>query len=91
MALGHAIASVSAFHFNEFDSIFVRFVINLSEFYAFLGGKFALMAIKILTFNLMLNFSIQTYEKTQIPLKFANTVVLYKSENGIHLEFKPRS
>ncbi|XP_031628377.1 cytochrome P450 9e2-like [Contarinia nasturtii] len=56
-----------------------------------IGSRFALMEIKALFFYLLLNFTIQPYEKTQIPLKIAKSAVGWVTEKGIHVEFKPRN
>lgn len=56
-----------------------------------LGSRFALMEVKALFFYLILNFNIQPYEKTQIPLEIAKSVLNWSFENGIHLELKPRT
>lgn len=55
-----------------------------------IGSRFALMEIKALFFHLVLNFNIQPYEKTQIPLKIGKTAANWIIDGGMHLEFKPR-
>lgn len=40
-----------------------------------LGSRLALMEIKAILFYLLLKFSIESYEKTQIPLKMGKTAV----------------
>ncbi|XP_055301572.1 probable cytochrome P450 9f2 [Sitodiplosis mosellana] len=55
------------------------------------GSRFALMEIKALLFYLLLNFNIQPYEKTEIPLKIVNSSINWNIGNVIHLEFKPRA
>lgn len=57
----------------------------------FIGSRFALMEIKALFFYLLLNFSIETYEKTQIPIQIAKSAANWITEEGIHLELKPRN
>lgn len=59
--------------------------------FIFAGSRFALMEIKALFFYLLLNFNIQPYEKTQIPIKIAKAAANWSTERGIDLEFKPRS
>ncbi|XP_055301644.1 probable cytochrome P450 9f2 [Sitodiplosis mosellana] len=54
------------------------------------GSRFALMEIKALLFYLLLNFNIQPYEKTEIPLKMSYSHFSWNIANGIHLEFEPR-
>lgn len=56
----------------------------------FTGSRFALMEIKALYFYLVLNFNIQPYEKTQIPIKIAKAPGKLIVENGTYLELKPR-
>lgn len=56
----------------------------------FAGSRFALMNIKAIAFYLLLNFNIQPYEETQIPIKFAKAPAVLTPEKGIHLEFKQR-
>lgn len=56
-----------------------------------IGSRFALMEIKALYFYLLLRFSIQPFEKTQIPVKIAKSTVGWVPENGIHLEFRTRA
>lgn len=48
------------------------------------------MEVKALFFYLLLNFNIQPYEKTQIPIKIAKVALNLNAENGIDLEFKAR-
>lgn len=55
-----------------------------------IASRFAIIASKAIIFQLLVQFTIQPYEKTQIPLRFAKTVMNWKVENGIHLEFVPR-
>lgn len=57
---------------------------------AFSGSRFALMEIKAILFYLLRDFVIQPYEKTEIPIKIAKSAANWVTENGIHLEFKPR-
>ncbi|XP_031628376.1 probable cytochrome P450 9f2 [Contarinia nasturtii] len=55
-----------------------------------IGLRFANMAMKAILFNILLNYSMQPYEKTQIPLKIVKCVVNWATETGIHIEFVPR-
>ncbi|XP_055297251.1 probable cytochrome P450 9f2 [Sitodiplosis mosellana] len=55
-----------------------------------IGSRFALMEVKALFFYLVLNFNIQPYEKTQIPVQIAKSAANWITERGIHVEFKPR-
>lgn len=56
-----------------------------------LGSRFALMQMKALFFYLLLNFNIQPYNETQIPLKIVNSAMLWITEKGINLELQPRT
>jgi len=55
-----------------------------------IGSRFALMEVKTIFFYLLLNFSIEVTEKTQIPLKFENLPFQVKPEKGIWVELRPR-
>ncbi|XP_031624489.1 probable cytochrome P450 9f2 [Contarinia nasturtii] len=55
-----------------------------------IGSRFALMEIKAILYNLLLNFSFEPNEKTQIPLILKKSSFSLDSENGVHLELKPR-
>ncbi|KAJ6647419.1 putative cytochrome P450 9f2, partial [Pseudolycoriella hygida] len=57
------------------------------------GSRFALMEMKAFFFYLLLNFNLEPYEKTQIPVKLAKSSAAanWRSENGINLELKPRT
>uniref|UniRef100_A0A1B0CWX1 Cytochrome n=1 Tax=Lutzomyia longipalpis TaxID=7200 RepID=A0A1B0CWX1_LUTLO len=55
-----------------------------------IGSRFALMEVKALLYYILLNFTIEPNEKTQIPLKLSKEPAL-KAEKGIHLQFRPRS
>lgn len=54
-----------------------------------IGSRFALMEIKVILFYLLLNFSLEPNEVTQIPLKMKRTIVM-TTEKGVNLELKPR-
>ncbi|XP_055301643.1 probable cytochrome P450 9f2 [Sitodiplosis mosellana] len=56
-----------------------------------IGSRFALMEMKALLFYLLLNFNIQPYDETEIPLKIGRSTISWNIKNGIHLEFKPRA
>ncbi|XP_062558865.1 probable cytochrome P450 9f2 [Armigeres subalbatus] len=55
-----------------------------------IGSRFALMEMKAVVYYLLLNFSFEVTEKTQIPLKLEKSPTKIASENGIWLELKPR-
>ncbi|XP_055314969.1 LOW QUALITY PROTEIN: probable cytochrome P450 9f2 [Sitodiplosis mosellana] len=55
-----------------------------------IGSRFALMEIKAILYNLLLNFSFEPNEKTHIPMKLKKTAFTLDGENGVHLELKPR-
>lgn len=58
--------------------------------FVILGSRFALMQIKAILYNLLLNFSFEANEKTEIPLKLKKSPFSLNPENGMFLELKPR-
>ncbi|GAB0096684.1 hypothetical protein DMENIID0001_122270 [Sergentomyia squamirostris] len=54
------------------------------------GSRFALMELKALIYFMVLNFSLEVTEKTQIPLKLANSFGALSSEKGIYFKLRPR-
>lgn len=56
----------------------------------FSGSRFALMEIKAVFYNLLLNFSFEPNERTVIPVKLQKTPFTMRPENGMHLALKPR-
>lgn len=55
-----------------------------------IGMRFALIEVKTVLYHLLLNFSFEATEKTQIPLKLSKSMIAMNSEKGIWLELKPR-
>lgn len=55
-----------------------------------IGSRLALMEVKVIVYNLLKDFSFESYEKTQIPLKMAKNFFALQAENGVWLELKPR-
>ncbi|KAG4067463.1 hypothetical protein HA402_009700 [Bradysia odoriphaga] len=55
-----------------------------------IGSRFALMKLKAILYYLLLNFSFEANENTQIPIKLKKIAFSYVAENGIQLELKPR-
>ncbi|XP_055326850.1 uncharacterized protein LOC129580438 [Sitodiplosis mosellana] len=55
-----------------------------------IGSRFALMELKAILYYLLLKFSFEANEKTQIPLKMKKGLFVLP-EKGVHLELKPRS
>lgn len=55
-----------------------------------IGSRFALMELKTIFYYLVLNFSLEVTEKTQIPLKFDKNPIGLKTERGIWVALKPR-
>ncbi|XP_037029354.1 cytochrome P450 9e2-like [Bradysia coprophila] len=53
-----------------------------------IGSRFALMEIKVILYTLLLNFTFEANEKTQIPIKLRKIELAAK--HGVHLELKPR-
>lgn len=54
------------------------------------GSRFALMAVKAVTYYLILNFTLVPNEKTQMPVQVAKSALGVVPEKGIHLELKLR-
>lgn len=55
----------------------------------FVGNRFALMEIKAILYYLLLNFSFEANNDTQIPLKMKKVAFMI-TEKGVHLELRPR-
>jgi len=55
-----------------------------------IGSRFALMELKAIIYYLLLNFTVEPNEKTQIPIKLKKTPVALITEKGVHLEFRLR-
>lgn len=53
-----------------------------------IGSRFALMSVKSVLFNMLLNFSFEVTEKTQIPLKYKKTMTNVAAENGTWVQLK---
>lgn len=65
----------------------MNFLMNLTHFS---GSRFALMEIKAILYYLLLNFSFEANEKSQIPVKLKTVAFSLIPEKGMHLELKPR-
>lgn len=72
-------------HSYSSSQLYLQF--NLYSF--IVGSRFALMELKAILYYLLLNFSLEVNENTQIPLKFKKGLVV-ATENGVHVELKPR-
>ncbi|XP_058837423.1 cytochrome P450 9e2-like [Topomyia yanbarensis] len=55
-----------------------------------IGSRFALMEVKAIVYYMLLNFSFEMTEKTQVPLQLANGYIGLHSKEGLFVEFKPR-
>lgn len=55
-----------------------------------IGSRFALMELKTVIYYLLLNFSFEKTEKTQIPLQYEKVPFGMKPEKGIWVALKPR-
>ncbi|KAJ6634903.1 putative cytochrome P450 9f2 [Pseudolycoriella hygida] len=55
-----------------------------------IGSRFALMEIKAILYYLLLNFSFEACEKTQIPVKLQKIPFSLKPENGMHVKLRKR-
>lgn len=49
------------------------------------------MEVKAIFYSLLLNFSFEVTEKTDIPFKYENVPFASKSLNGIWIALKPRN
>lgn len=56
-----------------------------------IGSRFALMELKTIMYHLLLKFTFEANEKTQIPLQLAKIAFGIRPENGIWVSLKPRS
>lgn len=56
----------------------------------FTGSRFALMEVKAVIYNILLNFTLEPNAKTSIPLIMKKSPANPVPENGIHLTFKLR-
>lgn len=54
------------------------------------GSRFALMELKAIFYYLLVNFSFERNEQTQIPIKLKRAPFSLYTEKGMHLELKPR-
>lgn len=55
-----------------------------------IGSRLALLKIKVIIYHLLLNFSLEPNENTQIPLRLKKSPFSLRSEKGVFLNFKPR-
>ncbi|XP_001870709.2 probable cytochrome P450 9f2 [Culex quinquefasciatus] len=55
-----------------------------------IGSRFALMEIKAIVYQLLLSFSFERTEQTEVPIQLAKGFVNLASENGVHLRLKLR-
>jgi len=55
-----------------------------------IASRFALTEIKLITYKLLLNFSIEPNSNTQIPVQYKKSTAGVVAEKGIHLDFKRR-
>ncbi|CAO1431140.1 unnamed protein product [Diamesa serratosioi] len=56
-----------------------------------IGSRFAIMEIKTVLYYLLLNFTFDITEKTQIPLKLENSPIQLKIEKGVWIALNPRN
>uniref|UniRef100_U5EY79 Putative cytochrome n=1 Tax=Corethrella appendiculata TaxID=1370023 RepID=U5EY79_9DIPT len=55
-----------------------------------IGSRFALMAMKAIIYNLLLKFTFEICEKTQIPIKISKSPFGLFAEKGVWIQFKLR-
>lgn len=51
-----------------------------------IGSRFALMNVKTVLYNMLLSFSFEVSEKTQIPLQYKKTMMNVVAENGFWIK-----
>ncbi|XP_029732068.2 probable cytochrome P450 9f2 [Aedes albopictus] len=56
-----------------------------------IGSRLALMEMKLIVYYLLRDFSLESTERTQIPLRLVMNGFNLQSEKGVRLKFKPRS
>lgn len=54
-----------------------------------IGSRFALMNVKTVLYYMLLNFTFEVTEKTQIPLKYKKSMMVVGAENGFWVQLKP--
>lgn len=54
------------------------------------GSRFALMEVKAILYNLLLNFSFEPNAKSPIPMVLQKSPFVLAPKDGMHLELKPR-
>ena len=54
-----------------------------------IGSRFALMDVKTVLYQMLLNFNFEVTEKTQIPFKFRKSMINVGAEKGFWLQLKP--
>lgn len=66
--------------------------ILISEIFhiSLIGSRFALMELKAIIYYLLLNFSLEPNEETQIPVKIKK-LPFVAIDGGVHLTLKPRA
>ncbi|KFB49803.1 AGAP012296-PA-like protein [Anopheles sinensis] len=55
-----------------------------------IGSRFALMEVKAVIYHLLLVFSLERVEQTEVPVRLKKGFVALTTENGVHLGFKLR-
>jgi len=53
-----------------------------------IGSRFALMNVKTVLYKMLLNFSFEVTEKTEIPLRYKKTMMNVAIENGTWVQLK---
>lgn len=54
-----------------------------------IGSRFALMDVKTVIYQMLLNFSFEVTEKTPIPFKFKKSMMSVGAEDGFWIKLKP--
>ncbi|XP_055624245.1 probable cytochrome P450 9f2 [Toxorhynchites rutilus septentrionalis] len=55
-----------------------------------IGSRFALMEMKVIMYQLLLHFSLERTEQTQVPIQLLKGLLGLASEKGVHLRLKLR-
>ncbi|XP_055619253.1 probable cytochrome P450 9f2 [Toxorhynchites rutilus septentrionalis] len=55
-----------------------------------IGSRFALMEVKSIVYHMLMYFSFERCEQTQVPLQLAKGFLALSPEKGIHIQFRPR-
>lgn len=64
---------------------------HLIRFYHFFkGSRLGMIQVKTIFYYLLLNFSFEPNEKSQIPIKLMKNALNLEPEDGFYMELRPR-